>query len=646
MSYIPPQGRKSPTPESFSNENNKHSSSQYYSANNNNANFNYSGQTFVRPPTGSKAIPIINPNNKEVVQPRAKEKEIAENSRPVTIVDPKEKESEKKTQNEETETPTNDAESPVTVPTPAKEETVENSTYDAEEKTQELAKKQESANKNQEIGQDLSKEIENATEATKENDEKAQTSAKEESLKSTTAEKKETNVSQDPVCKGDRVVYEIAFMMKFKEFTTVPEGANLTPFADISTERFSDRGGRSMSRRETSGRGRGPRLAGEGMLRGNSSRGPRRQDSAGPGSPGGMERQGSSRNRSSRGGKSRRQPKEDTPLIAPEDVVPLAKSENRWVPRVQSEPEPAKTEETEEPEEKLIPKDMIIRKVKSLLNKLTLEKFDSISMQIWEYAKQAEKERCAESLQTVIDLIFDKACDEPGFAVMWAQLAKKLFDLTATNEKIKNEDIVDEKTNQAVWGGALFRKYLLMRCQDDFYKGWKSDIPKIDESAPDVMLTDEYYAAVKAKRRGLGLVQFIGELYKFQMLSNNVMKECLRRLCSNIETPEDEETETMCKLITTVGRVFEVSESGNKQWLDVYFSRMKEMYDSKTLSSRVKFMIMDVMDLRKSRWTLKRAGGQTGPSTIAQIHQEAKKANEEKEKETMKRSGSSRSFIR
>lgn len=76
------------------------------------------------------------------------------------------------------------------------------------------------------------------------------------------------------------------------------------------------------------------------------------------------------------------------------------------------------------------------------------------------------------------------------------------------------------------------------------------------------------------------------------MLSNNVMKECLRRLCSNIETPEDEETETMCKLITTVGKVFESSDISNRQWLDVYFARMKEMYDSKTLSSRVKFMIM------------------------------------------------------
>lgn len=48
-----------------------------------------------------------------------------------------------------------------------------------------------------------------------------------------------------------------------------------------------------------------------------------------------------------------------------------------------------------------------------------------------------------------------------------------------------------------------------------------------------------------------------------------------------------------------------------------------------------------MFDLRKSKWTLKR-GNQPAPTTIAQIHEQAKKASEEKEKETMKRSGSSR----
>lgn len=397
------------------------------------------------------------------------------------------------------------------------------------------------------------------------------------------------------VCKGDRIIYDIAFMMKFRDYKTLPTDINMVPFEDINTERSgNDRGGRSMSRRQTSERGRGPRapgLAGEGMLRSGSSRGPRRQDSSGPGSP--MDRQGSNRNRSSRGGKSRRAPKESredgkdsVPSTPVEEVAPLQKSQNRWVPKVQSS---ETAEAKEEPE--LISQDMIKRKVKSLLNKLTLEKFDSISNQIWEFAKQSEKEDDSESLKTVIDLIFDKACDEPPFASMWAQLCKRLYELTSNNKEIKNVNILD-KNNEAVCGGPLFRKYLLNRCQADFEKGWKHDLPKIDENDPNVMLTDEYYAAVKAKRRGLGLVKFIGELFKLQMLTDRVMKECLRTLCSDPKNPEDEETETMCKLLMTMGKVFDTSSLNNKQWLDVYFARMKEMYESKTLSSRVKFMIL------------------------------------------------------
>ena len=37
------------------------------------------------------------------------------------------------------------------------------------------------------------------------------------------------------------------------------------------------------------------------------------------------------------------------------------------------------------------------------------------------------------------------------------------------------------------------------------------------------MLSDEYYIAAAAKRRGLGLVKFIGELFKLGMLTERIM---------------------------------------------------------------------------------------------------------------------------
>ncbi|KAI8380801.1 hypothetical protein BD560DRAFT_444491 [Blakeslea trispora] len=466
------------------------------------------------------------------------------------------------------------------------------------------------------------------------------------------------------VTAGSRITYESAFLLQFQKLCLETD-EDLSELQGMAAEQPSGNEKRSMSRRQTSERGgRGPRTPGGngpnegGVFRGNSRDGrgemgrfaggrplSHRQGSNGPNSPG-MERQDSrgGRNRSGRGGKGRHPPREQQggPTIPLDQVVPLEKSENRWIPAVVATEGTASTaSEIKEGEAELISQEMISRKIKSLLNKLTLEKFDSISDQIWEYAKQSEREDNGQSLRTVIQLIFDKACDEPNFAGMWAQLCRKLFDVISRDTNIKDVNILD-KSGAPVSGGALYRKYLLNRCQQEFEKGWKSDLPKIDTNNPDVMMTDEYYAAVKAKRQGLGLVQFIGELFKRQMLTDRIMLECLTRLCADPKNPEDEEAETMCKMLTTIGRALDSSSKNNKEWLDAYFMRMKEMYDSTTLSSRVKFMILDVFDLRKSKWVSKRGGNQPAPTTIAQIHEQAKKANEEKEKENMKRSGSSR----
>ena len=50
--------------------------------------------------------------------------------------------------------------------------------------------------------------------------------------------------------------------------------------------------------------------------------------------------------------------------------------------------------------------------------------------------------------------------------------------------------------------------------------------PEPDENAVGKeaeLLSDAYYTAAKAKRQGLGLVQFIGELFKLNMLIERIM---------------------------------------------------------------------------------------------------------------------------
>src|SRR6202044_3750059 len=106
---------------------------------------------------------------------------------------------------------------------------------------------------------------------------------------------------------------------------------------------------------------------------------------------------------------------------------------------------------------------------------------------------------------------------------------------------------------------------------------------KTKEGTEEIVLySDEYYAAQKAKRQGLGLIKFIGELFKLQMLTERIMHECVKKFLSNVDNPEEEEIESLCKLLATVGSLLDTDKA--RRHMDVYFSRMKEWAKSPNLS--------------------------------------------------------------
>lgn len=112
------------------------------------------------------------------------------------------------------------------------------------------------------------------------------------------------------------------------------------------------------------------------------------------------------------------------------------------------------------------------------------------------------------------------------------------------------------------------------------------------------MLSDEYYIAAAAKRRGLGLVKFIGELYKLGMLTERIMHECTKRLLDFEGVPEEAEVESLCNLLRTIGASLDASEKGPAM-MDAYFARISHMIEMPDLPSRLKFMLM-VRSLRFS----------------------------------------------
>ncbi|EIW70435.1 hypothetical protein TREMEDRAFT_38178 [Tremella mesenterica DSM 1558] len=304
-----------------------------------------------------------------------------------------------------------------------------------------------------------------------------------------------------------------------------------------------------------------------------------------------------------------------------DDASPLVVSANSWSAQRPSNDEgsPAYVE----------------RKVKALLNKLTAEKFDSIAQQILEWANKSEHETDGTSLKLVIKLVFEKATDEAHWSQMYARLCRLILERLNPNVSETVED------GKVISGGVLFRRYLIGRCQVDFENGWKAredtataaaarseeDKQQLANREGDEapMLSDEYYAAQKAKRRGLGLVQLIGELYKLEMISRNVIRQCLRRLLGNLDSPDEEDIESTCKLLTTIGGQYDEVEKDN---MDVIFDRLSVILKGDKLPSRIRFMIMDVFDLRRSGWQSRKP--QSSVMTIAEVHEQAAREQAEK----------------
>ncbi|PBK86891.1 ARM repeat-containing protein [Armillaria gallica] len=321
-----------------------------------------------------------------------------------------------------------------------------------------------------------------------------------------------------------------------------------------------------------------------------------------------------------------------------EPVAPLQQSANRWDRHSLGSNDPDSL-------------DVVVRKVRGLLNKLTMEKFDSISDQIIAWANKSEKEKDSRTLVQVIRLVFESAVDQATWSEMYARLCRKMME--QISPKVQDDSIKNAE-GKPIAGGQLFRKYLLNRCQEDFEQGWATKeaiaavtaFKAIQDQAPEataekegdgkegiVLYSNEYYAMQKAKRQGLGLIKFIGELFKLQMLTERIMHECVKKLLGNVENPEEEEIESLCKLLTTVGQFLDTSKA--RAHMDVYFSRMKGFTKNSNVSFRMQFMLQDVLELRERKWVGRNAVA--APTTIAQIHEAAAKEKAAQEKESYQR---------
>ncbi|KAI7994250.1 hypothetical protein LOK49_LG11G02259 [Camellia lanceoleosa] len=231
------------------------------------------------------------------------------------------------------------------------------------------------------------------------------------------------------------------------------------------------------------------------------------------------------------------------------------------------------------------------RQLKAILNKLTPQNFD----RLFEQVKEVNIDN-AVTLTGVISQIFDKALMEPTFCEMYANfchdLAGELPDFVEDNEKI------------------TFKRLLLNKCQEEFERGEReqAEADKVDGDGKG-----------PGSRRMLGNIRLIGELYKKRMLTERIMHECIQKLLGQYPNPEEEDIEALCKLMSTIGEMIDHPKA--KEHMDVYFETMTNLSTNMKLSSRVRFMLKDSIDLRKNKWQQRRKVD--GPKKIEEVHRDA-----------------------
>lgn len=112
-------------------------------------------------------------------------------------------------------------------------------------------------------------------------------------------------------------------------------------------------------------------------------------------------------------------------------------------------------------EEEDLRTEALYKTVRSVLNKLTPQKFNTLIGQV-----RSLRIDTRERLQGVINLVFEKAVDEPSFSVEYALMCKELAMMEVGSE---NQD-----------SSVSFKKLIITRCQKEFEKNLIDDVARIN----------------------------------------------------------------------------------------------------------------------------------------------------------------------
>lgn len=229
-----------------------------------------------------------------------------------------------------------------------------------------------------------------------------------------------------------------------------------------------------------------------------------------------------------------------------------------------------------------------IRNLRILLNKLAKDNFARVSDSI------VNNEYDEEIMKSLVSILFNKCVNEHTYIDLYMKLVDQLFHKFRQTKKLLN-----------------FKKLFIEKCQltfeeapDDFLKELPGDL-------------DEEEKKQKKRQRMLGNTKLIGQLFIRGALADIVVISCFARL---FKDPKDDSIENLCHLFLTIGKPLYEKYAADadqamspkkskiriktlsKETFDDHIDRLIELKQTPGLPSRLKFMILDVIEARNKDW--------------------------------------------
>ena len=256
------------------------------------------------------------------------------------------------------------------------------------------------------------------------------------------------------------------------------------------------------------------------------------------------------------------------------------------------------------------------RRIFAVLNKLTVEKFAKLSDQLFTECGIARPAH----IVTLVKLLVDKATMQHHFIPMYAELCSKCLawlGSDAAPEELVNSIGPGERSTAVA---DIFRRVLLERCQERFYSYFMEQAAEAKAERSD----EEHH---KHRLSMLGTVRLVAQLLEHRLMTRAVFRNCLEILL-NPEERTDDHLECACVFLGEIGRLFDQTENPDQysKALEDAMDELTEIAEDDATAPRIKFTIMNLVDLRANGYQVKALPGQAaGPTKISDVHKQAAK---------------------